>query len=372
MGPDLEWSTLRHGIRMRPAMYLGGTDPRGLHDLVWHLTDSLAEESTVAATTTVGIEIRDGEIAIEDDGEGVSGRPLEALGGRSLLEAAVTTHLKNGRLRTCAESSHSIGLPQAAALGETFRIESTSEGRRYGFELRKGEIVIPVCDLGPADQGGTRIEWRPDPTIFADSAFDIARIRGDLRFLSAFHPGLRFSLQDGSAPREEFFAPSGMADHVRHLLGTDPVRYLEVLSIQFQEPGLALDVAFTHRTGDASWVETYANGWRTIGHGAHWRGFQRGIMTLLRAKAAEDRTVGRSPPDWRSFARGLMAVLSIDAAHLYLEGPSHDRVTNDEMEAAIASAIERQLGVVLSQHPSLLSKLLERSTPRSEGRERQG
>jgi len=362
MGPDLEWSTLRDCIRRRPAMYLGDIDSRGLHHGLLGLVEISAAEFSLGGATAVDVTLQDGTVVIEDDGAGVSGEPVLELDGRSILEIVATTFLRNGQLRPNSSERSQADLPTAAALGETFRIESCYGGRRYDFSLCCGEPSGPVRDLGPTERRGTRFEWRPDPAIFRSTALDVPLIRDRLQVLSALRPGLRIGFDDGLAGRAEFFSPSGMADRLGFLIRGRPVAYREVFSVQCRQPGLALDVAFQHRPSDESEIETYANGERTMGDGVHWRGFQRGIISLLREKAEESPGARRARPDWASFERGLSAVLSVEAANLEFEAPTRFRLTGGQVEFAVEAAVRSQLDVWMSQHPSLLETLLERSS----------
>ena len=358
-GPEFDPPVLQRSIRMRPSMYVGGTDARGLHETLLRLVDISAEEFLHGAQS-LEVTLRDGLATIADDGPGLSGTPIAALDGQSLLEVAATTFLLDGRLRHDGAARSVIDIPAAAALAETFRLESCHQGRRFNFSMIRGAPTGPTHDLGPTERQGTRFEWRPDPVIFRQPTLDADLVRDRLRFLAAYRPGLVVGFEGEDGRRERFSCPAGMADRVR-ALAADRSAYRPVFAVQAGVPGLALDVAFQHVRGEETVIETYANGRRTTGDGAHWRGFQRGVIGLLRAKARERAEHEPVRVDSASFERGLIAVLSVDAANLQFESPTRDRVTNVEIEERVAAAVRTQLGVWLSEHPSLLETLLARA-----------
>lgn len=361
-GGQNEPPTLQASIRQRPAMYVGGTDAQGLHHTLTGLIDISAAEFLHGATT-LEVVLEDGLATIADNGPGIPGTPIPELDGRSLLEIAVTTYFLNGKLRHDGSDRCRIDIPAAAALAETFRLESCHRGRCFEFSMCRGVPTGPTRDVGPTDRQGTRFEWHPDATIFRETGFDSWLVRERLGFLAAYRPGFVVNYEDSSGYCNQRCYPSGMADLVRSMVH-GRAAYPQVFAVQAQVPGLALDVAFQHDAGDGTTIETYANGERTAGHGAHWRGFQRGVISLLRAKARE-RNPGQPPTvDGWSFERGLVAVLSIDAANLEFESPTRYRITNSEIEGQVAESVRAQLNVWLSEHPSLLDTLLARATRR--------
>lgn len=359
VGPEFDPPALQQSIRQRPAMYVGGTDPQGLHHALLGLIDVAAGEFAHGATR-LEVTLRDGLATVTVDGPGLPGTPIPDLDGRSLLEVAVTTFFLNGQLRHDGGERARIDIPSAAALAETFRLESCHQGRRYDFAMCHGVPVGPTRDLGPTERQGIRFEWRPDPAIFRQPALEADRIRDRLGFLAAYHPGFVIDFEAQQGARCRHLCPNGMADRVRVLAGDRPA-YPQVFAVQARIPGLTLDVAFQHVRGDQTTIETYANGERTSGHGAHLYGFLKGVVSLLRAKAREQAGPEPLAIDGRAFERGLVAVLSIDAPNLQFESPTRYRISNHEIEERVAHAVRTQLEVWLSEHPTLLTTLLARS-----------
>ncbi len=359
VGPEFDPPVLQQSIRKRPAMYVGGTDPQGLHKTLLGLIDVAAGEFAHGATR-LEVTLHDGLATVTVDGPGLPGTPIPDLDGRSLLEIAVTTFLLNGQLRHDGGERARIDIPSAAALAETFRLESCHQGWRFDFAMCRGVPAGPTRDLGPTERQGIRFEWCPDPAIFRQPALEADRIRDRLEFLAAYHPGFVIDFEDPQGARCRHVCPNGMADRVRVLAGDRPA-YPQVFAVQARIPGLTLDVAFQHVRGDETTLETYANGERTYGHGAHLHGFQKGVVGLLRAKAREQADREPLAVDGRAFERGVVAVLSIDAPNLQFESPTRDRISNHEIEERVAHAVRTQLEVWLSEHPALLTTLLARS-----------
>src|SRR5688500_15298788 len=209
-------------VRTRPAMYIGGTDVRGLHHLVWEVVDNSIDEAMGGFCDTINVTVHtDNSITVEDNGRGipVGPHPTEKI---DTAEVVMTKLHAGGKFDTGAYTSsaglHGVGVSCVNALSEKLDLEIYRESTVHHQTYARGVPVTPVEKTGATKKRGTKITFKPDTTIFETSEFNYDTLANRLRELAFLNKGIKITLDDLRVEKQaEFFFKGGIATFVEHL-----------------------------------------------------------------------------------------------------------------------------------------------------------
>jgi DNA gyrase subunit B len=351
-------------IRLRPSMYIGSTDARGLHYLVQELLHLGLTECRAGFATQIEVELLgDGGLTWRDDGRGISVAPLPR-GGRGFLEALLAQVTVSPRwpeftsAYSCG-SDHAIGLVTANALGEQLLVEVCRDGQRWRAECRRGELLGPLVGTPFTGPSGTSITFRPDPSIFSERTFSFDDLATWLDTKAALFPGLQVRLTDSrTSPARSvvFHHPSGMADLLpNRVWGERPV-HQEICSVRIERGKLRLDAAilWVHARTQTVWSSVNTDPTTT---GTHVQGLLDGVARVLIKRL---RPAGRGTR--RCIAddthEGLRAVVSVWHPEPWLQSPTRDRLANPEVADFVDRHVSAALDTFLDAHPEDAAAIL--------------
>src|SRR5947209_3450069 len=223
-------------IRERPGMYIGDTSFKGLHQLVYELVYNSVDEALAGHCKNIHVKVDvDGSISVSDDGRGipVDEHPQEK---RPTLEVVMTTVGAGAKFDKdtykVSAGLHGIGAKAVTALSEWVEAEVRRNGHVYVQEYERGKPITPVKERGTSTRTGTRIKFRPDPEVFNEATFDYTTLESRLRELAFLNKGLRITLTDARAGKEETFKyDGGISEYVQYInkdeTSLHPVIYLD-------------------------------------------------------------------------------------------------------------------------------------------------
>ena len=326
------------GVRKRPAMYIGSTDRRGLHHLVWEVIDNAVDEHLAGHASKITVRILDdGGLEVSDDGRGIpiDNHPTER---RPAVEVALTTLHAGGKFdrQSYAVSGglHGVGVSVVNALSDRTEVEVTRGGARHAISFAKGRTVDKLAKLpGKRTGSGTLVRFWPDGTIFETVVFDHDTIAQRLHETALLNAGLALTLIDERDGRSATYrSKKGLVDFVAELLGdAEPLVPTITLSDTREIEGLpvAIDVAFT-------WTESfhddrlrsYVNIVRTGDGGTHEEGFRRALTATLNRFGRDSKALGVKDPNLTGddVREGLVAVISIKLPDPQFEGQTKGRL----------------------------------------------
>ncbi len=328
-------------VRKRPAMYIGSTDIRGLHHLVWEIVDNSVDEAINGHASYIEVTVyADGRTcSVRDNGRGI---PVEIHPeeGRSALEVILTTLHAGGKFEQGnylqSGGLHGVGSSVVNALSEELIAEVKRGGRSWRQIFRRGVPIGPIEDTGPATGTGTEITFRADPEIFEEVDLDGDLIAERLEIKSFLTPGLRVVFRDERRKRrEEYRHEGGVGDMLSRMVqkSTAAPVHPEVLRFGLDEGGVRLDVALQWTDAPAERVISFANGIPTGDGGTHEAGFRDGVgdavLNYLTAHDAVPRGVEVKRQDARE---GLVAVVSVFLPDPQFQGQTKDRLNNPEIK----------------------------------------
>lgn len=341
---------LRKHARLRPGMYIGGTDARALHNMVFEVLDDAVEEAIWGYCTHIWVTIAPNEtVTVRDNGRGI---PIEAMAdGKSLLEQIMTdlAHRVSGNYQE-SKSFFGVGaLFSVNALSAECTVEVARDNSIWRQSYKEGIPQTGVEKIRPTNEGestGTTITFRPDFTIMEPNAFDFEKIAQRMRELAYLLPGLTLTLRDERtepARLEEFHFPNNLADYVRNLNQGRAVLHepltgtveWQVTTRPQQEPILInVKVAIQYTDTSDTMIVSYANTLKTVG-GLHVDTLPAAIATFLNKKDY--------PPKRQLSVEdclpGLTAVMSVTHSHPLWENQLMDKLLNSDVVSVVYDVV---------------------------------
>lgn len=380
-------------VRKRPAMYVGGTDERGLHHLVWEVVDNAIDEALAGHCDDIRVVLRaDGAVSVVDNGRGIPVGPYRhenpALNGRPTVEIVMTILHAGGKFENNAYKVsgglHGVGVSCTNALSEWLEVEVARDGALHQMSFERGDVKNELKWLGDAARTGTKITWKPDPQIFGDLTHEYARIRGRLRERAYLNPGIQLAIEDqrteeaggaaaGTTRKEVFRFDDGLVAMVRDLnegktvYHDPPIR----ISTESDDERLGCEIALQYTDAYTESTTCFANNINTPDGGTHLSGFKTALTRTLNAYAKETGILKGSGPnvsgdDWRE---GLVAVISVKLPDPQFEGQTKGKLLNGEVEGLVSSAVGQALTTWCEEHPADAKKICQKAVLAAEARE---
>ncbi|MFE2872173.1 ATP-binding protein [Embleya sp. NPDC059259] len=358
-------------VRKRPGMYIGSTDERGLHHLVFEVADRAVNEILAARSGSIDITLTpDGGVCVADDGPGVPLDRAEGSGSPGLEALLTGMHVgaRPGDRRDVALGFCGVGPAVVNALSRRMTAEVRREGVRWVQEYARGVAVTPLTEAGATTGSGTAIAFRPDTDIFGTAAYSFDRLAERFRELAFLNRSLDISLTDRRDPAasrsERFRFPGGARDFVVFLDGhpTEPAP-TDVIAFEHEDPRMAgvLEVAFRWHGSREGQVRSFVNSRPTI-DGTHAGGFRHGVVAAVDAYARKRRLLKATDPglDTDRICAGLTAVVSVKLDRVEFEGATLGMLGNPEVHGCVEQAVREHLGRWLEEHPERAAAVLDR------------
>lgn len=365
------------GIRLRPAMYIGGTDSVGLHHLVFELTDNVLDEyvNNNAAMMTVKINA-DGSVSVTDDGRGIPVGEMEGQENKSALEVVFTKIHAGGKFdreggyATGTGGLHGVGITAVNACSEWLEAEVRREGHVWTMEFSKGAVTSGLTKLGTTEQTGTKVTFMPDPTIFPDTTFSYEVLRKRLQDAAFLNAGIRIRLADErSGQTDDFFYEDGLVEFVKHLNRTETALHPEVIRINGQSDDTVVEIAMQYNDGYSENIRCYANGIYNPEGGSHLSGFRGALTRTLNNYGKKENLFKDVQLSGEDFREGLAAVITVRIPNPQFESQTKIKLTNAEVDGAVASIVSEQLNKYMEENPQLAKKILQKGILAAEARE---
>jgi DNA gyrase subunit B len=369
-------------VRKRPSMYIGDTGVHGLHHLIWEVVDNSVDEALGGHCKKILVKLNtDGSCTVTDDGRGI---PVEVkrlpgnpqLDGKTSLEIVLTVLHAGGKFdrESYAVSGglHGVGVSVVNALSEQLVVEVQREGKVHQMRFARGKATTKLEVIGESTRTGTRVEFKPDPTIFADTNFRTEIVSTRLRELAYLNEGLRISFVDErSGKNEEFFYQDGLRAFVEYMNeGKEGVHKTQVLSGRDESAGLACKVAFQFNDGYNENILAFANNIKNRDGGTHLSGFQTALTRTLNVYAKKANLLKGDlqikGEDWRE---GLTAIVSVQVAEPDFQGQTKDRLMNAEVESYVQTVVNQQLGNWLEENPGDAKRVIQKGIQAAVARE---
>jgi DNA gyrase subunit B len=363
-------------VRRRPGMYIGSTDDRGLHHLVWEVVDNSIDEAMAGHATTITVTIStDGTVTVQDDGRGVPVGKHST--GKDALEVVHTVLHAGGKFGgggyKVSGGLHGVGVSVVNALSSWMRVETARDGHIWSQEYERGKPLTPVRKVGlQGDRRGTRTSFRADPDMFETTEYSFATISQRLRESAYLTKRVWITLIDERNDRERsFYFEGGLQSFVRHLNRNKEALHLRPIYVERREGQTAVEVALQYNDSYTENVLAFANNINTVDGGTHVTGFRAALTSSLndwarRAGVLKDSDGNLSGDDVRE---GLTAVISVKLTDPQFEGQTKAKLGNADVKGQVQTAVAESLGQYLDENPADGRRIIEKCLTAARARE---
>ncbi len=363
-------------VRRRPGMYIGSTDERGLHHLVWEVVDNSIDEAMAGHASTILVTIRqDGTVIVQDDGRGVPVGKHST--GKDALEVVHTVLHAGGKFGgggyKVSGGLHGVGVSVVNALSVWMRVESARDGSIWAQEYERGKPKAAVKKIGPqGTRRGTLTMFRADPEVFEAIDYSFEVISQRLRESAYLTKGVWITLIDERVDRERsFYFEGGLQSFVRHLNRNKETLHNRPIYVERKEGSTAVEVALQYNDTYTENVLAFANNINTPDGGSHVTGFRAALTSSLndwarRAGVLKDSDTNLSGEDVRE---GLTAVISVKLTDPQFEGQTKAKLGNPEVKGQVQTAVADSLGQYLDENPADGRRIIEKCLTAARARE---
>jgi DNA gyrase subunit B len=366
----------REAIRRRPGMYIGSTDQRGLHHLLYEIVYNSVDEAMAGSCDHIIVKLnKDKSATVIDNGRGF---PVEIhpKTGLSALETALTTLHAGGKFGGGAYKVsgglHGIGAKAVNALSEWFKVEVKRNGKLYTIECKQGIVTSPVKEIGKAVGTGTTVTFLADKTIFTETSYDFNTIAERLREVAYLNKGLELTIFEEETNTERtFYFEGGVSGFVRHLNRNRSVRHTPPIHIIKEIDTTTVEVALQYNDGFSESVFSFANCVNTMDGGTHVTGFRSALTRVLNDYAHKSKLLKEDDPNLTGddVREGLVAIISIKLSEPQFEGQTKGKLGNIEIKSITESAVNEGLSLFLEEHPDDAKKIIEKCLTSARARE---
>ncbi len=363
-------------VKKRPAMYIGSTGIDGLHHLVYEVVDNSVDESLAGYCKNIDVIVHlDGSCTVIDDGRGIP-TEIHSEEGRSAAEVVLTELHAGGKFESKAYrisgGLHGVGVSVVNALSEWLDVEIKQNGHVFQQHYERGIPAAPLAVVGKTKGRGTKITFKPDSEIFEvlDFSWDILSQR--LRELAFLNRGLKITLTDERAEKNQVFHYSGgIVSFVEHLNKNKTPIHPKPIYIAGEKEDIILEIALQYNDGYSEIIYTFANNINTKEGGTHLIGFKSALTRTVNSYASssgllKDSKEGLSGDDIRE---GLTAIINVKLMNPQFEGQTKMKLGNSEVKGLVESIVNETLGTYFEENPSVARKIVEKALQAARARE---
>ncbi len=363
-------------VRKRPAMYIGSTDTRGLHHLVYEVVDNSVDEAVAGYCTEIRVTIhKDNSVTVEDNGRGIP-VDIHRQTGRPAAEVVMTTLHAGGKFESglykTSSGLHGVGVSVVNALSEYLELEIWRDGNVYHQRYERGRPVGDLEVIGKTRKRGTKITFKPDREIFRNINFSFDTLSQRLRELSFLNPGLKITIEDEREERRhEFCYKGGIASFVELLNKAKNPIHDRIIHLSGKKDDVLIEVALQYNDGYQENIFSFANNVNTIEGGSHLVGFKSALTRTINNYATTHNLLKdlKGSLTGEDVREGLTAVISVKVPNPQFEGQTKTKLGNSEVKGYVESFVNEGLGRFLEENPQIARKIVEKAIEAARARE---
>ncbi|MDO5299822.1 MAG: DNA topoisomerase (ATP-hydrolyzing) subunit B [Clostridia bacterium] len=371
-------------VRKRPGMYIGSTDERGLHHLVYEIVDNAVDEALAGFCTEIVITLhKDGSCSVVDNGRGFP-VGIHPKIGRPAVEVCLTILHAGGKFGgggyKVSGGLHGVGASVVNALSRHLQVNVYQDGRIYQQEYERGKVLYDLKVVGDTERTGTTIRFWPDVKgeddqgIFETGDFHFDTLKTRFREMAFLNRGIRIVFRD-ERPEEPvervFHYEGGISEFVKYLNKNKEVLFPEPIYISGMGGTTSVEVAMQYNDSYSENIFTFVNNIHTPDGGTHMAGFSMAITRVINdygrkhgiLKANDANLTGED------IREGLAAIVSVKLEDPQFESQTKSKLGNSEVRTIVNSLVGQQLSTYLEENPANAKLILERCLAASRARE---
>jgi DNA gyrase subunit B len=363
-------------VKQNPAMYIGSTDERGLHHLVYEVVDNSIDEALAGYATKIIVKLnKDGSVTVEDDGRGIPVREHPKY-KKSGLELVLTTLHAGGKFDNQAYKVsgglHGVGVSCVNGLSEWLEANVRRNGKEYFQKYDHGAPVSPVKEIGDSSETGTTIKFLPDPKVFETTDIKYETIATRLKELAFLNAGLHIELFDERTAKTDVYRfDGGIKEFVLHINRNKTTLHPNPIYLYAEKEDFEVELAIQYTDGYTENIFTFANNINTHEGGTHLSGFKGALTRVLNDYGKKNKMFSSddfslSGEDCRE---GITTVISCKVRHPQFEGQTKTKLGNSEVRGAVESLTNEKLSEFFEENPVVAKTIIEKSINASRARE---
>ena len=377
-------------VRKRPGMYIGSTDERGLHHLVYEIVDNAVDEALAGFCTQIDITLeKDGSCTVRDNGRGFP-VGIHPKIGRPAVEVCLTILHAGGKFGgggyKVSGGLHGVGASVVNALSRHLKVLVYQDGKIYQQEYARGKVLYDLKTVGETERTGTTIQFWPDVKgmsvndegvdegIFETGAFNFDTLKTRFREMAFLNRGIRIVFRDerGDEPVERVFHyEGGISEFVKYINKNKEVLFPEPIYINGMVGTTSVEVAMQYNDTYTENIFTFVNNIHTPDGGTHMAGFSMAITRVINdygrrhgiLKASDANLTGDD------IREGMAAIVSVKLEDPQFESQTKSKLGNSEVRTIVNSLVGKQLGDYLEENPATAKLILDRCLAASRARE---
>ncbi|MDA2936121.1 DNA topoisomerase (ATP-hydrolyzing) subunit B [Patescibacteria group bacterium AH-259-L05] len=348
-------------VQRRPAMYIGSTGPRGLHHMIFEVTDNSLDESLMGYCTEIDIELLpDSKVRVSDNGRGIP-VDMHKQVRRSALEVVMTKLHAGAKFEQgiykVSGGLHGVGVSVVNALSSWAKAEVKRDGKLWMQEYKRGKPLKKVTATGPAKGTGTIITFQPDKKVFDTVEFDWKKILSHLRQQAYLTKGIKINIYDkrdnNSQKSYTFYFEGGIVSFIRYLNRTNNPRHNTIFHVEKMVDNAFVEVALQYTEDYKETLYGFANNIHTSEGGMHIIGFRTALTRTLNNFAREKSILKEKDNNLTGddVREGLTALVSVRLVEPQFEGQTKARLGNNEARSAVDTVFSQGFKDFLEEHP---------------------
>jgi DNA gyrase subunit B len=363
-------------VKKNPAMYIGSTDERGLHHLVYEVVDNSIDEAMAGYCTKIQVFLnKDGSVTVIDDGRGIPVK-LHKKYKKSGVELVMTTLHAGGKFDTHAYKVsgglHGVGVSVVNALSKWLEVNVRRDGVEYHQKYKQGNTVAPLKKIGKSETNGTTTTFLPDPEIFETVNISYETIVTRLKEMAFLNAGLQIEISDERSGKSETFKhDGGIREFVQHINRNKTPLHPDPIYLKAKKEDVEVEISIQYTDGYTENIHTFANNINTHEGGTHLSGFKGALTRVLndygrKNNLFEGIDFSLSGEDCRE---GITTIISCKVRHPQFEGQTKTKLGNSEVRGIVESLTNEKLGEFFEENPSIARIIIDKTITASRARE---
>ena len=361
-------------VRKRPGMYIGTTDVKGLHHLVWEIVDNSIDEDLAGYCKNIEVIInKDNSITVKDDGRGipVDVHPKTKL---STVETVYTVLHAGGKFGgggyKVSGGLHGVGASVVNALSKWVEVTVYKNSKIYKIRFENGgHTVEPLHVVGECAENrtGTTVSFKPDPEIFDTDIYDYNTLKIRIRELAFLNRGLKLTIRDDrdleDTTGETFLYEGGISEYVRFINQTKTPLYDDIIHLSGEKDGVFFEVAMQYNTSDTANIYSFVNNINTHDGGTHEDGVKRALTRIMNKYARSKNLLKEKDENLRDddVKEGLTMIISCKHPNPQFEGQTKGRLGNSEVKDLADSVFSEGFERFLLENPEEAKVIVSKS-----------
>ena len=364
-------------VRKRPGMYIGSTDKRGLHHLVWEIVDNSIDEVINGFGDYIKVVIHeDGSVSVEDRGRGL---PVgKHASGKSTPEVIFTVLHAGGKFETSgykvSGGLHGVGASVVNALSSWLEVVIRRDGSEYYMKFENGgRVAVPLKKIGSTNKHGTVVRFMPDKEIFKSTNFSYTTISERMQESAFLIKGLTVELYDlEDKKHDKFYYEDGLTSYVE-MINENKKPLHKVYSFSGKKNDIEVDVAFQYTDSYNESVVSFVNNVKTVDGGTHEVGFRTALTKVFNEYAKNNGFFkGKDKAfDVSDVREGITAVISLKVPEslLQFEGQTKSKLGSPSARTVVESITSEKLLFFLEENKAIATEIVEKSLKSKQARE---